>query len=183
MTDFTWAGVTADYNTATNWNPNTNAPPDAAGETAIFANTGLTSVNVSVAVAPDAWNFALASQNYVITGATVTLSAGVSNLANNGESISIANVLAGSGGVTQNGSSKLTLSGTNTYTGTTNLNAGTLGLGNSAALGATGAGNGTTAANNTTLVYANGVSIAEAITLASELVEALKTCDKAEVAV
>jgi autotransporter-associated beta strand protein len=51
-------------------------------------------------------------------------------------------VISGTGNLTQNASSTLTLSGANTYTGTTTVNAGTLAIGNTMTIGAiTGSGN------------------------------------------
>ena len=61
----------------------------------------------------------------------------------------------------------LTLSGTNTYTGSTTVNAGTLIITNANGLGATGTGAGTTIASGATLDLQNVVIGAEAITINS----------------
>ncbi|MEZ0256989.1 MAG: autotransporter-associated beta strand repeat-containing protein, partial [Chthoniobacter sp.] len=78
------------------------------------------------------------------------------NIDANGQNVTLASALTSSGGVlTKSGTGKLTLSGTNTYTGGTNLNGGILSLGSAGALGTTGTisfGGGTlqfTAANTT----------------------------------
>jgi autotransporter-associated beta strand protein len=63
----------------------------------------------------------------------------------------------------KNGAGTLNLSGTNTFTGGTTLNAGTLGALNSSALGTGGV-----TLNGGTLVYGNTVNIANAITLAGD---------------
>ncbi|WP_164045251.1 autotransporter-associated beta strand repeat-containing protein, partial [Serratia marcescens] len=68
----------------------------------------------------------------------------------------------GNGGLVKQGSGTLTLSGANTYVGGTTLNAGALAVGHNSALGT-----GTLSfANNTTLqAAANGLSLANAMTL------------------
>jgi autotransporter-associated beta strand protein len=133
----TWNGTTTDYNTGTNWTPNT--APTSAGQSAVFSNTGSTAVNVSSAISPDSWTFNTNSQSYTVTGQNVTFGAGgiVSN-ANAGQSITIANNfnLGGAGGrVQQLGNSTLTLSGFTDYTGGTLITAGTLQLTGNGTLG------------------------------------------------
>lgn len=54
---------------------------------------------------------------------------------NSAGTITFSGILSGSGGVTKNGSGSLYLTGTNTYTGGTTLNAGVLGTSNSAGFG------------------------------------------------
>ncbi|MGH8699684.1 MAG: beta strand repeat-containing protein, partial [Burkholderiales bacterium] len=68
-----------------------------------------------------------------------------------------------SGTLTKDGAGRLTLSGANTYTGTTNVNAGTLVASNAAALGTTA--NGTSVTAGATLEIANVAIGAEAVTL------------------
>src|SRR5262249_8441458 len=75
----------------------------------------------------------------------------------NGNSVSIAGVISGSGDLTKNGSGTLSLSGANTYTGATTIAAGTLAAQNATALGTTGAG--TTVVAGATLESADGVAI------------------------
>jgi autotransporter-associated beta strand protein len=141
---FTWGGAgsttaTTGYNLGTNWaNPAAGAPPVAAGQSAVFDATGSTSIVVSAGpVAPDSWAFNPNSQSYLISGAAVNFSlagatGGIINNANSGQTISISNNIAESVAgvqVQQLGNSILTLTGTNTYTGGTIINAGTLQLG------------------------------------------------------
>lgn len=121
----TWNGTTSDYNTDGNWNP--AGAPVGAGQSATFANTGSATVSVSAPITPRAWTFNSNAQSYTITGAQVSFGGtGITNNAAAGTTISIANVIAGSGGVTQAGGGILTLSGANTYTGGTTISAGTL---------------------------------------------------------
>ena len=72
---------------------------------------------------------------------------------NRSDAISVGNAIGGTGGtVTQNGSNTLTLSVSNSYTGGTLLNTGTIALGNSGALGS----GSITIANGTTLQASGG---------------------------
>ena len=83
-----WQGASTDYNAATNWAPNT--VPAAAGQSATFANTGIGSIAVKSAQAPDSWTFAPSAHGYAIGGvATVTFGgAGIIDNAT-GQTISI----------------------------------------------------------------------------------------------
>jgi autotransporter-associated beta strand protein len=94
-------------------------------------------------VSPDSWTFSTNSQSYTISGGAVTFSqagasGGITNNANAGQTISIANNLgeavAGSQ-LHQAGSSTLILTGANTYTGGTTISAGTLQIGNGGTTG------------------------------------------------
>ncbi len=70
----------------------------------------------------------------------------------NGNSMAIAGVMSGAGGVTKSGLGALTLSGTNTYTGNTTISAGTIVAQNASALG-TGAGRNVSVAGGAGLNY------------------------------
>ena len=63
----------------------------------------------------------------------------------------ILGAISGSGGLTKTGSNLVDLRGNNSYTGVTNVVAGTLAVGNNNALGATGTGNHTVVASGATL--------------------------------
>lgn len=66
-------------------------------------------------------------------------------------------------GLAKTGEGNLTLSGANTYSGETNVNAGTLTISNNSALGTTASG--TTVADGATLALTGGVTTSEEITL------------------
>lgn len=69
--------------------------------------------------------------------------------------ITVADAIAtGTGTLTKDGAGKLTLSGTNTYTGTTNVNAGTLEIGTT---GSTDAGSAVTVSNSGSELVVNGI--------------------------
>jgi autotransporter-associated beta strand protein len=81
-------------------------------------------------ITPDSWTFNAASQSYTVTGAAVNFgtTTGLVNNATAG-SISVANSIGGAAAqVQQLGTGTLTLSGTNTYTGATTIDAGKLAL-------------------------------------------------------
>jgi autotransporter-associated beta strand protein len=76
----------------------------------------------------------------------------------------ISGVLSGATTVTKNGSSRLTLTGTNTYSGITNVNAGILNIQNNSALGTTA--NGTVVASGARLQLENNITVTgESLTL------------------
>jgi outer membrane autotransporter protein len=83
---------------------------------------------------------------------------------NRSNALAVANIISGTGIVNQNGTGVTTLSGLNTYTGQTNVNAGTLQLANVSALGNSVAG--TVVASGATLDL-NGLAIGtEAVSIA-----------------
>jgi autotransporter-associated beta strand protein len=126
-----WGGsgsmtATTDYNTATNWSNPPGVAPVLPATSAVFANTGSSTVDLSAAAAPGSWTFAPNAQSYTITGGIVTFNtgAGLIDNANAGQTISIANSLNGGGGLQLNGNSTLILSGINTYSGATTIGPG-----------------------------------------------------------
>ncbi|HVE43861.1 MAG TPA: autotransporter-associated beta strand repeat-containing protein, partial [Gammaproteobacteria bacterium] len=96
------------------------------------------------------------------TGGNITLGAGTLTATQSLDG-TYAGVISGSGGFTKAGTAILTLSGTNTYSGVTNINAGAIYATNNNSLGDT-VGN-TIIANNAALHIAGGVTIAEALNI------------------
>ncbi len=134
---YTWTGATNnDYGTATNWAGAGTPPPDTATESAVFSTGGAnTGVNVAAPTTVNTWTFN-GTTGYAITGSTVTFSGSGAGVTNNASvAQSIANNLAGTGMVTQNGTGTLTLTGTNGYSGGTVVQSGTLQLSGAASLG------------------------------------------------
>ncbi|WP_247871514.1 autotransporter-associated beta strand repeat-containing protein, partial [Azospirillum sp. TSH7] len=101
-----------------------------------------------------------ASGTNTVSG-TVTLNANATVTTTS--ALTISGVVGGANALTKGGSNTLTLSGDNTYTGATTISAGTLVAGHSNALGTT-AGS-TTVASGATLAVANGVTLAENLTV------------------
>jgi autotransporter-associated beta strand protein len=101
------------------WN---NATPDSA----IFGGTAGT-VTLGTAITADSLQFD--TTNYVVSGNTLTL-AGSATITANATKATITSIIDGSSGLTKEGTSALYLTGANTYTGATNINSGTLWLGN-----------------------------------------------------
>jgi autotransporter-associated beta strand protein len=129
--------TTTDYNLGTNWSSlPASAPPTAGGQSAVFGNTGSSTVTVTAGpITPDSWTFNANSQSYTVSGQAVNFNAtGLTNNANAGQTISISNDLGGPGaGIRQLGASTLILGGTNSYTGATIVSAGTLKAGSTGA--------------------------------------------------
>jgi len=126
----TWGGTanTSDYNDNNNWTP--AAAPIAGGQSAVFDTTGSNTVTVTAGpIAPDRWTFNSTSQSFSISGADVNFSPGVGivSAANANQFISIANNIGGAGvQVWVAGNNTLQLSGTNTYSGGTQITSGTV---------------------------------------------------------
>lgn len=99
-----------------------------------------------------------------VTGSSVALNNSTDlNITNSGTS-SLTGVISGTSvDLIKNGSGVLTLSGNNTYTGSTSINAGTLKITDAAGLGTTASG--TTVASGATLEVSGGLTVAETLSL------------------
>ena len=155
--------------TATNaWvDPYTNArytwSTSLVGGKAVFSGTG-GAVTLGSSTTVNAVSISFESDGYSISGGAINLSGTGGNITTNSGGDAIGSVITGTSGLTKSGSAALTLSGANTYTGLTSINAGTLVVANAQALGGSGAG--TTVANGAALQLQGGITIVgEALTL------------------
>nr|WP_222533414.1 Ig-like domain-containing protein [Azospirillum sp. 412522] len=103
----------------------------------------------------------------VASGSTATVSGTVTLTANAGiggvGTLTVSGAIGGSFNLTKPGAGTLTLSGNNSYTGTTTISAGTLIAAHDNALGTTAGG--TTVSSGATLALADGITLAEALTI------------------
>jgi len=96
------------------------------------------------------------------TGGNVTLGSNILTIGSNNTSpAAYVGIISGTGGITKNGTGTLTLSGANTYTGTTTISAGILKLNNITALGSTSSTSVTTGGT----LDLNGITLSTAIPL------------------
>lgn len=99
-----------------------------------------------------------------ITGAgNVSLNSGTLTVGADGTSTELSGVISGDGDLEKTGSGTFVLSGSNTYTGSTTVSAGTLEARNAAALGTIGSG--TTVSSGAALAVQGGITLAETLTL------------------
>jgi len=84
----------------------------------------------------------------------------------NGNAVTLASVISGPGALTKSGVGTLTLTGANTYTGGTTVAVGTLSLGSN-----TAAGIGTITTTGSVIDYANGIAVANAIVINSNMTQ------------
>jgi autotransporter-associated beta strand protein len=82
-----------------------------------------------------------------------------------GATVNFNGTLGGSGGLTKEGLGTLFLTNSNSYTGVTTINAGTVSARNAAALGGSGSAQGTTVNSGGTLEVEGGITLAEPLTL------------------
>ncbi|MEZ5385265.1 MAG: autotransporter-associated beta strand repeat-containing protein [Prosthecobacter sp.] len=128
---------------------------DADGHTLTIGNSaGSTGITVSAGAGTAAINADL-----VLNGTSPTITHGGAN------DFTIGGVISGSGGLIKNGSGTLILSADNIYTGDTNINGGTVQVGDGGISGTLGVDAGTINVGNATLIFnrADGVTIADDI--------------------
>jgi autotransporter-associated beta strand protein len=180
--DGTWTQTTSGnlWSTTTNWSGSTVA--DGSGFTANFNTLNPTTDNtvrldsdrtltnlifgdtdISSAAGWLLDNNGTPTNNLILAGTTPTVTV---NPMGTGKTATISAIIEGAVGLTKAGNGTLTLSGINTYTGTTSINAGILAITNNNALGTTSSGNGTTVSNNAALrLDGNGLNVAEPLTI------------------
>jgi autotransporter-associated beta strand protein len=180
--DGTWTQTTSGglWSTSTNWSGSTIA--DGSGFTANFNTLDLSSDNTvkldsdrtltnlifgdTTTLTAAGWlldNNGTSSNNLILAGTTPTVTV---NALGTGKTATISAIIEGAEGLTKAGAGTLTLSGTNTYTGTTSINVGILAITSNEALGSTGTGNGTTVSDNAALrLDGTGLTVAEPLTI------------------
>jgi autotransporter-associated beta strand protein len=156
---FTWKlGNTAPSSWSDNKNWNPGSGPPSSSDTAIFGSAGSTTVTVDVDSAITGISFNSAAQSYTfgggfaltIGGNGITNSSSTLQTFNNSlilgaaqtwdvasAGVTVNGAISGGGNLTKRGTGTLTLSGNNTYTGSTTVNEGTLLVNGSTSLGST----------------------------------------------
>jgi autotransporter-associated beta strand protein len=146
---------------STNWTSNAgNVATSWADLTAVFAGSSGGNVNVSGTQAVAGLQFA--TDGYTLSG-TGTLEAGSGGMElriDNGLTATIATQISGTGAVTKTGAGTIVLSGTNSYTGGTQLNAGTLSISDDQNLGQS---SGVVTFNGGTLAMTDGIVTARSM--------------------
>ena len=174
-TTYTWtqtAGGPQSWNVGANWSG--GSPVPVSGDTVDFSTVNIaadTTLTLDADRTATTWKFGDTSgaQNWIVnSGYKITL-AGATPTINVAQNIvTLSNVVDGTAGLVKSGTGTLTLSGSNTYSGTTTISAGILAISHNNALGDT-SGNTTLAATGAStgpqLVLSNNITSAENITL------------------
>jgi autotransporter-associated beta strand protein len=155
-----WTTSPAGTNATTAW-VSGDIAEFAAGTNATAAST----VTVNGTIANVAGVVFDASEGpFSLTGGTLTLT-GTPSINVGATTATISSALTGTVGFSKTGTGALTLSGANTYTGATNINAGILSVQSAGALGTAANTGNTTVASGATLQLANGVTTTNGGTL------------------
>jgi len=127
-----------------NWNDD----PDGWGNQCYWVNNGYSAIfqdygeeqnkTVTVSGTITAESITFWGTDFLVQSNTITLTGTGGHISSTGTGNTISSVIAGSVGLTKDGSGTLILSGNNTYTGGTTLAAGTLSLGSTGAINSTG---------------------------------------------
>lgn len=130
----TWLGNGNAWNVGTAWSGGTIA--DGVDNTANFTGVNITgAVSMALGANRTIGNITFtddttSSHNLTITGNTLTLNvttgASLIDVTQSDRTLTISSIIAGNDGLTKNGLGVLSLSGANTYTGTTTISGGTL---------------------------------------------------------
>ena len=136
----TWAAPTTN-NSTQGWSTSSAGTSSLSGTTntttsdALNFGTGSAglaagTITLSGTVSANSLTFGSQSGAIVLSGGTISLGGTTPTITVNNAADTISSAITGSAGLTKNGTGTLTLSGNNTYTGTTAINAGTLTVGN-----------------------------------------------------
>jgi fibronectin-binding autotransporter adhesin len=156
-----WSATSGTWNTSnSNWTGVTGTPWDSTNggnNTANFTSTS-GSATVSGTVYANQITYTAASGSFAINSGTVNLAGTTPTISvNPSRTLTIGSTLDGSAGLTKNGTGTLTLSGSNSYSGNTTINGGTLDIRNNNALGSTA--DGTTISTNGILQLQGGITV------------------------
>lgn len=141
-----------------------NSADEAAGSTVTWSGTGGTITlgsDLSAITANTTFDVSNATAAVTIAGFSIPLQSTVTFTNNSSQTWTISSVISSTGSLTFTGTGELVLSGANTYTGGTNLNAGILNVSTNSALG-TGAltfNGGTLQAGAPSLILANNMTL------------------------
>ncbi len=106
------------------------------GDTAAFeGQPGTVSIAAQISAGSIVFNTATGGMGYILSGESLSLSAGASTIEVDSDPAAITSIIAGAGGLTKTGAGMLVLGGANNYAGGTDIEAGTLQAGSSTALG------------------------------------------------
>jgi len=168
----TWSSTSANFSTSAA--VGLTLVQDNGSTTLTFGGTaGTVTVSGGVTAAGGA---TFTTTGYTITGSSINLT-GTSAAANTitidgaSSSASVASALTGTNGLTKAGTGSLTLSGANTYSGTTAISAGTLRAVGTSAMGTSSvtlSGGTLELANDTDAAYANNVTVSVSSTIKSD---------------
>jgi autotransporter-associated beta strand protein len=169
----TWSSTSANFSTSAA--VGLTLVQDNGSTTLTFGGTaGTVTVSGGVTAAGGA---TFTTTGYTITGSSINLT-GTSAAANTiiidgaSSSASVASALTGTNGLTKAGTGSLTLSGANTYSGTTAISAGTLRAVGTSAMGTSSvtlSGGTLELANDTNSTYTNNVTVSANSTIKSDL--------------
>lgn len=175
QTDYFWNQPTGaagpwDLDTGTlHWSDAALATPNYAwtnngNERANFGGSATGAIAVTLSVPISTYGMIFSSATYTIQGSTLTLTGtgGVISVGT-GLTATVSSAIDGTVGLTKTTAGTLNLSGTNVYTGVTNVNAGILAISSATALG--GTADGTVVATGAALQVGGAITVAETLTL------------------
>ena len=165
----TWSTNSGTWDTGTNnWSGVSGTPWDSINGLTNIANFTATSgsATVSGTVYANQITYTAGSGSFSIDSGTINLAGTTPTISvNTSRVLTIGSALEGSAGLVKTGAGFLTLTASNTYSGTTTISAGTLRIADANALGAGGAGNATTIGTGGDLSLQGNITVAgEALT-------------------
>ena len=164
------AGGSQNWTTGANWSGGA-VPNPASGSTMDFSTVNLganTTLNLGANRTAQLWRFGdtSGSQNWIVNGGfSMTLAGSTSAIEVKRNTTRLDGVVEGTAGLAKIGAGTLLLNAANTYTGTTNLNAGTLQIGNGGTTGSLAPAS--AIVNNSVLVFNRSDTLTQGTDFAS----------------